>query len=376
MGRGDEGGAPAPPLLTRRLGLPVAIFLASRLVVLLAAHVARLVEPQPLSAVLSRWDGAHYLVVVLTGYPATGPVGTGRSAETVHAFFPGYPLLVRLVSTPLQLHPVTAALIVATGLATVAAAVIWLLARDLAGEDVATRAVAFFSFFPGAFVLGMVYSEGPFLAFAAACLLALHRRHWAVAGLAAAAAGAIRPTGLVLVVCCAWAAGMAVRRRREWRALAAPALAPAGFVAWSAFLAARTGRATTWIDSHEKGWGQGLDLGANTARSVGRFLTDPAGDLNRAVCVATIAVIVAGCVLLWHWRPPAVLGIYTAGVVAPAVLSAVLTSTPRFALTAFPLHIAFARRLTGTAFAVVLALSAAAMVGLMMVASLTLSFTP
>ena len=375
MGSGDHDGGPAP-LLSRRIGIPVAVFLASRLVVLLSAHVVRLLEPQPLSAVLSRWDGRHYLDIVLSGYPAAVPGGRGPAGQSVHAFFPGYPLLVRLVRAPFDLHFITAALVVAVGLGTVAAVAVWLLARDVAGEAVATRAVALFSFFPGAFVLGMAYSEGAFLAFAAVCLVALLRRRWAVAGLAAAAAGATRPTGLVLAACCALAAGVAVHRRREWAALLAPALAPAGFVAWSLFLEARTGSATTWVSSHQRGWGQGFDLGANTARSVGRFLTSPAAELDRAVCVAALAAVAAACVLLWQWRPPAVLAVYSAGIVAPAVLSAVLTSTPRFALTAFPLHIAVARRLDGAAFAAVLAVSAAAMVALMLVAGLTSSFTP
>ncbi len=220
----DEADAP-PPLLGRHLAIPVGIFLASRAVTFAVAHAARVVEPQPLSHLLSRWDGAHYLNIVAHGYPATPPSGSGEAAQTVHAFFPGYPLLVRALRAATGLAPVPAGVVVNIAMATVAAAVIWLLARDLLADKVATRAVLLFSFFPGAYVLGMVYSEGTFLALAAGCLLALHRRQWLVAGLAAAAAGATRPTGLVLALCCAWAAVVALRRRREWLALVAPALA-------------------------------------------------------------------------------------------------------------------------------------------------------
>lgn len=375
MGSGNDGVA-AAPLLTRHLALPVAIFLSSRLITLAVAHVARLIKPQPLTAVLSRWDGQHYLQIVREGYPPTLPGGTGGAAQSVHAFFPGFPMVVRGVVAVTGLAPNTAGVVTTIAMATVAAALIWLLARDLAGEEVATRAVLLFSFFPGSFVLGMIYSEGAFLAFSAACLLALHRRRWIPAGLAAAAAGATRPTGLVLVACCAWAAVEAVRRRREWMALAAPALAPVGFVAWSVFLAAHTASATSWLRSQQDGWGQGFDVGAHTARATGAFLAHPLDDLNRSVCVLTIFAIVAGGVLLWRLRPPAVLWIYTAGIIAPAVLSAILTSTPRFALTAFPLQIAAARTISGTAFAVTLALCAALMAMLMLVAETSLVFTP
>lgn len=372
MGPGDDGDA-APPLLTRRLAVPVAIFLSSRAVLLVVAHVARLIKPQPLSAVLSRWDGQHYLEIVRDGYPPTLP---GGGAQSVHAFFPGFPLLVRAVVRTTGLAPNTAGVVTTVAMATVAAAVIWLLARDLAGEAAATRAVFLFSFFPGSLVLGLIYSEGLFLALAATALLALHRRWWLVAGLASAVAGATRPTGIVLVACCAWAAAEAVRRRRQWAALVAPALAPLGFAAWSWYLAAHTGDATAWLESQRLGWGQGFDLGANTARSVAGFAADPLGDFNRAVGVVTAAVVVAGLALLWRTRPPAVQWIYTAGILGPALLSAVLTSTPRFALTAFPLHVAAGRWLSGTGFAVVLALAATLLGLLTLVAETTLLFTP
>lgn len=370
------GDVAAPALRLRSLAVPAAIFLSSRLVTVAVAHVARLIEPQPLIAVLSRWDGQYYLEIVRDGYPPSLPGGTGAAARSVHAFFPGFPALTRAVAKITGLAPDTSGVVTTMAMATVAAVVMWLLARDLAGEAVATRAVLLFSFFPGSFVLGLIYSEGAFLAFAAGCLLALHRRWWVVAGLAAAAAGATRPTGLVLLACCAWAAIDAVRSRREWRALAAPALAPLGFVAWSVFLASRTASPTTWIRSQQDGWGQRFDFGAHTARTVGNFLVHPLGDFNRAVCVLTIGLIAGGVVLLWRLRPPAVVWIYTAGIIAPALLSAILTSTPRFALTAFPLHIAAARALTGTAFAVTLALFAALMAMLALVAGTSLLFTP
>ncbi|HEX2699861.1 MAG TPA: mannosyltransferase family protein [Acidimicrobiales bacterium] len=375
MEHGD-GDVAAAPLLTARLAIPVAVFLSSRLVTMAVAHVARLLKPQEIIAVLWRWDGQHYLEIARSGYPPSLEAGPDRGSQSVHAFFPGFPLMLRAVARVTGLALETSGVVTTVALATVASALIWLLARDLAGEEVATRAVLLFSFFPGSFVLGLIYSEGAFLAFAAGCLLALQRRRWVAAGLAAAAAGATRPTGLVLGLCCAWAAGEAVRRRRQWWALAAPALAPLGFVAWSVFLAVHTGSPTTWLRSQQRGWGQGFDFGAHTARSIGSFFAHPIVDFNRTVCVLTILVVAAGLGLLSRTRPPAAAWIYTAGILAPALLSAVLTSTPRFALTAFPLHIAAARSLTGTAFAVTLALSAAAMALLMLVAETSLLVTP
>ena len=376
MASGGGGDVAALPLRTSRLLIPVGIFLSSRLVTLAVTHVARLLEPLEIIAVFWRWDGQHYLEIARHGYPSSLPPGTGPEAQSVHAFFPGFPLIMRAVAGVTGLATETSGVVATIALATVAAALIWVLARDLADEAAATRAVLLFSFFPGSFVLGLIYSEGAFLAFAAACLLALHRCRWVVAGLAAAAAGATRPTGLVLALCCAWAAAEAVRRRRDWSAVVAPALAPLGFVAWSLFLVERTGSASSWLASQRDGWGQRFDFGAHTARSIGNFLAHPLVDLNRTVCVLTILVIAAGAGLLWRMRPPVTLWIYSAGILVPALFSAILTSTPRFALTAFPLHIAAARSLTGTAFAVTLALFASLMALLMLVAETSLLLTP
>ncbi|MGI8684695.1 MAG: mannosyltransferase family protein [Acidimicrobiales bacterium] len=370
----SANGAAATPWTA--LAVPAVIFLSSRLVTMAVAHVARLMKPQPLTAVLSRWDGQHYLEIARHGYPSSLPPGTGPGSQSVHAFFPGFPLLLRAVARTTGLAENTAGVVVTIAMATLAAVLIWLLARDLAGEAVATRTVLLFSFCPGSFVLGLIYSEGVFLAFAAACLLALHRRRWVAAGLAAAVCGATRPTGLVLALCCAWAAVEAVRSRRQWSALAAPALAPLGFVAWSVYLAAHTGSATSWLRSQQDGWGQGFDFGDHTARTIGNFLVHPIDDFNRTVCVLTIFVVVAGLVLLWRMRPPAVLWIYTAGILVPSLFSAILTSTPRFALTAFPLLIGAARSVGGNAFSVVLAVSAGLMGMLALVAATSLLFTP
>src|SRR5207253_1167110 len=124
---------------------------------------------------------------------------------------------------------------------------LWRLLARIWGREVADRGTALFCFFPGSFVLSMVYSEPLMLALAIGCLLALLDRRWLVAGVLAGLATGVRPNAVALVAACAWAAAVAIVKRREWRALVAPLLAPAGLVAFFAFLWARTGRPDAWI---------------------------------------------------------------------------------------------------------------------------------
>src|SRR5207244_1786643 len=131
---------------------------------------------------------------------------------------------------------------------------LWRLVHHLSGPASADRAVALFCFFPGAMILSLPYSEGLMLALAIGCLHALLRRRWVTAGVLAALATATRPNAMALVAACAWAAAVAVWRRREWRALAAPALAPLGLVAFFAYLARHTGDAGAYWRTQRQAW--------------------------------------------------------------------------------------------------------------------------
>jgi hypothetical protein len=86
-------------------------------------------------------------------------------------------------------------------------------------------------------------------------------------------------------------------------------------------------------------------------------------------------VIAGGFVLMWQWHPPAEIVVYSAVVIALALLSSELVSTFRFAMTAFPLGIAYARVTKGTTFAVALA-SSAVLFTVAAFAATTLLYTP
>lgn len=76
------------------------------------------------------------------------------------------------------------------------------------------------------FALSVVYSEGAIVLFVASSLLALRHWRWWVAGLYAARATAADPVGVAAIVPWVVAAVLAIRDRRERRALFAPTVAP------------------------------------------------------------------------------------------------------------------------------------------------------
>ena len=132
-------------------------------------------------------------------------------------------------------------------LASLAVVLVGYLARALYGNEAAARSMVLFSLFPGSVALSWAYSEAALVVCAAATFLALHRQRWLVAGIFAALGTATRPNGIGLVLACAVAAGIAIWRERQWRALIAPALAPLGVLGFHLFLTRWTGESGAWM---------------------------------------------------------------------------------------------------------------------------------
>ena len=97
-------------------------------------------------------------------------------------------------------------------LGAVSVVLVGLLARELYGVTVATRAMVLYVVFPGSFVLSFTYSEATLIVLAAACLLFLVREQWWLAGIAAMIGTGTRPNGVGLVAACVVASFLAIRR--------------------------------------------------------------------------------------------------------------------------------------------------------------------
>ncbi|CAA9261512.1 MAG: hypothetical protein AVDCRST_MAG20-2730 [uncultured Acidimicrobiales bacterium] len=331
----------------------------------------RLVLDRSMAEVASTWDGGWYLAIAGGGYPTSVPAAGGSTL----AFFPVYPLLVRAVDRLPLVTPIGAGLLV-SGVASVGAAVvIWLLGRHLLGADAADRAVALLAFFPGSFVLSMVYAEGVMLLVTAGCLLALVRERWLTAGVLAAVATATRPNAAAVIGSCGWAALVAIRSRGAWRSLVAPALAPLGILGFFAYLWARTGEATAWFDAQRAGWEERV-VPLAVVDDVRQLVEDPFLDMNNTVVVAGTLLAVVGLVLLARSGLPGEVVVFAVIVLGLALVSETLGPRPRFVLAAFPLFYAAAARLRGAAFSSVLGMAACALGGFTVLSVVTLQATP
>lgn len=263
------------------VGMPLAIYAASRLLYLMIALLdllrhwplaipsAELLSPGLVPSVillahselvreLSNWDGVWYINAALHGYPHAA-----LHVQSTLGFMPLYPALIWLFSHVLFGSPALAGLLISLVGGAIATVLVARLAEEWWGEAASRRAVLFFCLFPGSIVFSMVYSEGLTVPLVAGCLLALSRRRWLLAGLLAGLATAVEPVALAVIPACVAAAWQELRRRglgdrAAWRSLLAPILSPLGVIGFGLFLWAWTGTPLASYDTqrYAPGWAE------------------------------------------------------------------------------------------------------------------------
>jgi mannosyltransferase PIG-V len=207
------------------------------------------------------WDAQYYVKIAAFGY--NGPPG---NTDPLEAFFPGLPLVLKVV------HVVVwdwrlAGLVVSFFAGCVAVVALVRLAQLDNGPVAATRTGLFFSIFPMTVFLSAGYTEALFLACAIPAWLQARRGRWWAAALLAAAASTVRVTGLFLAVALivefatGWLPGRLRPRRSE---LTRPPVRAAGWLivpflpglAYGAYLRVRTGNWFYWLTAENIGWGR------------------------------------------------------------------------------------------------------------------------
>lgn len=294
--------------------------------------------------VLTSWDGLWYMRIVRFGYPAFVPAGiTYEQPQARVAFFPAYPYLVRFVDRVLPGGDTFAALFLNAVLGAAFIVLVGLLTRAWFGAHHCRTAMVLCAVFPGSFVLSFAYSEALLVTLAAACLYALHRERWLLAGLLAAVASATRPNGVAVVAACVMAALLALRRDRNARPVMAALLAPVGFIGYQLWIDAHTDESRVWFRVQGEAWKEGASFGLTAIRRTLETFTQP---LTSPTDMVTAASFLCTLLVVWiAWRRhrlPATAAAYSAVVVILMLLPATVTARPRFIYTAFPLFIAAA----------------------------------
>lgn len=328
--REEERAAPRPgaaivtldPARRAVMTLSVPLWLvASRIgVALVLAHVTlrlfpqsrqrlafAILDPGTWLGAFDRWDAAYYVGVAGHGYP--------RGAPAMTAFFPGYPVVVRVVwevtfgviSTP---HAATLVSWLAFG---GAAAVLYSTVSARFGGRAAAVGTALFCWSPASLFFLSPYSESLFALEIVAVLALLYRERFLAAAVVAAVASATSPESVALTVAIVVAAWLA---RRPWRmTVGYAAVSLVGLAAYMVYLQARFGDLLAF-DRAQKSWHRSLnfpflglarnliDLGRLPGSGPAPGGPSPTYDNIRAVWVVDDVMLLLAAVLAGYmlWR--------------------------------------------------------------------------
>lgn len=338
-------------------------FLARTFLPVRHPHLSVVVQPSllyrgPLGRLLDGWtsyDAGWYLTIARHGY----------AHAHSQAFFPLYPLLVRLLAD-LGLGYVPAGIVVSLACFLGAAVLLYELAAQALDAKAALWAVTFLSIAPTSFFFQAIYSESLFLLLSVALFFFAQRRRWLLAGLMGLLATLTRNTGVVLAVPLALFYLQSIGW--QWRRVRAGGLSVAlvfgGLAAYMAYLWSAYGDSLLFL-RNQREWGRSFAAPYVTVArgvrsgylgSVHLLARDDLAHLSTwlwknnpsiADLINLVALIAVVTLIAFGWRrlgaPYTVYALLAVIFVlfSPATRQP-LMSLPRFALVVFPLAMALA----------------------------------
>ena len=220
--------------------LIVQAWLGTRLLLVGVAVWVMLRDGRSVTDVLGNWDVQHFLGIAANGYAEPNSV----------AFFPGWPLVLRLVGGT-GLSPIVGGAIVATVLSAVACAALYRLGGPVAAIAWVLAPASVFTLVP--------YTESLFCAAAFWAWERAAARHWAQAAALACVAASVRVSGLFLVgalfLLALTQAGPWLRRLRDAAWLVLPTLVLGGYALFTYLI---TGDPLAWFHAQQAGWAREL----------------------------------------------------------------------------------------------------------------------
>jgi hypothetical protein len=283
----------------------------------------------PLLDASARWDAGAYLVIAKEGYSAAAHANT--------AYFPLYPLLMRLLAAPFGASDdayLTAGIVISN--VALFGALLYV-ARLVAIDhepSAGTRAALYLLAFPTSVFLAVVYPESLLLALSVGAVYHARRGEWVWAGALGVLAALTRPfigAAVALPIAIeAW------RRSGPRPAVGAAAPAAVALVAWLVALWRITGDPKAILTA-EANWGVGPSLPFEAFVE----LFDPNVYGFPYIVLGSTLFVAALVALSWRYLRPS-LAAYATVVFLISVATGSLTSSPRYYLSVFPAFIVLA----------------------------------
>ena len=305
-----------------------------------------------------RWDAPHYTDLIVYGYRADDPGNLANpygyqqvfpgDLDLYIVFYPLFPWLGTVVNWVIQ-QPVWSAFIVAGVASLFVGPLLYRLVCHDEAPDVALRSAWFLLVFPTAYFLHIGYTEALFMALVIGSFLAARTERWWAAGILGGLAALTRINGLVLLLALPVEAATqyylqpAAERRLRWQWLAI-GLVGVGFGIYLLLNYVIYGTPLQFLHVQQDHWFKSLAWPWESIGGAVGWLNNETPDyvlMYGGMELLFVAIGVAGTVVAaFRFRPSWFA--WMAGNLVLFVSTSFLLSTPRYALTLFPLFVALA----------------------------------
>jgi Gpi18-like mannosyltransferase len=180
----------------------LALFVATRAILTVTGFIAyqfiahvKLSMPSEFLRIWNVWDSVNYIDIARYGYFI--PVDRTKMAN--YAFFPLYPLMMRIIDTVLG-DPALSGFIISNICLLISCFFLYRLVRLDSDERTAMRSIKYLFLFPTAFILSGILTESLFLALSLACLYYAKKGSWHLAGALGFFTALTRPYGVIIIL--------------------------------------------------------------------------------------------------------------------------------------------------------------------------------
>ena len=291
-----------------------------------------MVHDENLWDLLNSWDAVHYVKIAEEGYFGSNSIYDQSRDDSLLAFFPGFPFLIRAMVYLLgtEAADTAIALNVLFSIA-LAAGVMALAARMGMGKWAQVLSAVVVTSAPMSIVFSMPYTEALFGTLAIWAVVALVDEQWWAAAALIFGAGLVRLTAVDLVA--VFALMVLLRARKNWKAWAAVVFSVVplvGYLWWSSSHLKEVGG---YFGIQKEHWHSSFDGGKATVIWLWETLT---GATNGGYLLSAGVMIAAPVCLVLAWRRlPLAAWLFSAVLMANVLLSdGIMHSRPRLLLPA------------------------------------------
>jgi hypothetical protein len=316
------------------------------------------------------WDSYWYINIAEGGYSAE--VGTSFSeTQANYAFFPLYPMLMRLIGTVMGENYFIAGIIISNVCLIIACYLLYRLVQLKFDRENALQSVKFLLVSPTAFILSGVFTESLYLMLAILCFYLAEKKQWLLVGIAGFFLALTRSVGVLIVVPMLYE----YLKSNDFQAkkirydILFLLLIPLGLSLFAIYNFHLTGNFFAFSNI-QSAWNRSLSdpLSAIVNGLRKGFLQPNVRTLFKikALLESTFSIAALGLLCIFFRKIPVsywIFGIYS--IVVP--LLAGIDSMPRFILPIFPLYILLAKLASNRFFDQVVTLSLGLVQGFLMV---------